>query len=449
MAEFGGMRFLKTQEIVPRLVDALKLPYVPFSAGNGNNFEYLRGVRFRESQYSDPSVVPYALSPSEQGMTPPQLLLKGIETYVPNAPSLSGAQWETAKANTSFGGQLLRDQGYWNLMQQALSPEGFALVSDGVGYPSFGENWNAAETMQAVSGDFAPGAAYFTLSGGYMRLPLTLGAMARQAGASINLNSTAVSVAPASGGKVSIVIRRSDGSTLTVTANRVILTTPIDPMQKLAQKSSLLQEGAFQTAIANVGTTRASKMFLAFSAPWWSSLGIIGGYSITDLPAKRIWYFGTEGDQPGGNPTNQNSLLMMYNDVAAADYWDGYEAASAYNGPPMPRTAPPAMVASAVSQLSDVHGVSVPDPYWAGFIDWENLPYGSGFHFWNVHAASNQVVPYLYNPFDGVGLSVACDCWSPSQNWIESGLTSTEGLLQSIYKLASPPWLPEGQGISP
>jgi lysine 2-monooxygenase len=449
IAEFGGMRFLQNQEIVPKLVGALKLPTVPFSAGNGQNYAYLRGSRFRVSQYADPSVVPYSLPAAEQGMSPSDLLIKGIETYVPNAPTLTGAQWTKVKATTTSGGQLLRDQGYWNLMQNALSPEGYDLVADGVGYPSLAENWNSVEMMQELAGDFAPNAAYFTIPGGYMRLPLTLGAMARSAGARVHLSSTAVSIVPAPGGKATITLQGSSGTTSTVTARRVILTTPLEPLQKLAVRSPVLQGTAFQTALGTVGPTTASKMFLAFSTPWWKALGIVGGYSITDLPAKRIWYFGTEADQPGGDAANQNSLLMLYNDEAPAAYWDGYEPARAFNGPPSPRTAPPAMVAAAVSQLSEVHGVTVPQPYWAGFINWENLPYGNGFHWWNVHADSAQVVSYLADPFDEMKVSVVGDCWSPAQNWIESGLTVTERLMQSVYRLESPPWLPAGTGISP
>src|ERR1700733_9813859 len=53
IAEFGGMRFLKTQEIVPRLGKALNLPFVPFSTGNGRNLYYLRAHRFMASQLSD------------------------------------------------------------------------------------------------------------------------------------------------------------------------------------------------------------------------------------------------------------------------------------------------------------------------------------------------------------------------------------------------------------
>lgn len=448
VAEFGGMRFLQTQEIVPRLVNYLRLPFVPFSAGNGNNLNYLRGARFTMSQYSDPSVVPYPLPPSEQGMTPPQLMLKGIETYVPDAATLTGAGWEKVKQTTTYGGQYLYDQGFWNLMQEALSPQGYDLVADGVGYPSLFENWNAVEQMQALSGDFAPGAAYFTISGGYQRLPLTLGALARHAGAGIHLQWKVVSLAPAGGGSVTLHLAGPGGQRKTVRARWVVMAVPSDPLGSIVERSPFLQQSAFADAMATVGTAPASKMFFTFPTPWWRQLGIPGGYSITDLPLKRCWYFGTEGEQKGANPADTTSLLMCYNDGEPAEYWAGYEPTAAYNGPPRPRVSPTDLVASAVSQLSELHGITVPQPLWSGFIDWKNLPYGNAFHAWYVHAKGWEVASYLRQPFDGVGLSICGDCWSPAQNWIESGLTSTEGLLQDTFRLQPPPWLPPGEGVS-
>lgn len=448
IAEFGGMRFLKTQVIVPRLIRALKLPYVPFSHSNGHDLVYLRGVRFRETQYTDPAIVPYRLPAREAGMTPAQLLLRGITTYVPRAATMTPAEWEHTKKTARFGGQLLADQGFWNLMQQALGPEAFALVADGVGYPSLVENWNAVEEMQLLGGDFAPGAAYFTIRGGYQRLPLTLGAMARQAGAAIHLQHSVVRVEPSPGGGVTLTVHGPGQASSQVTARHVIMAIPADPLTRLAERSPFLQDGKLTAALATAGTAPASKMFLAFDKPWWSALGIVGGSSITDLPIKRCWYFGTEGRPPGADPASTHSLLMCYNDLAPAGYWDGYEPGAAFNGPPAPRTSPRTMVASAVRQLSELHGIKVPDPYWSGFIDWQNLPYGNGFHFWQVHARSWEVIPYLRQPFEGTGLSICGDCWSPAQNWIESGLTSTEGLLQSTFRYRPPPWLPDGQGIS-
>ncbi len=448
-AEFGGMRFLKTQVIVPKLVNFLGLPSVPFSAGGTSNLNYLRGARFTMAQYSDPAAVPYPLPTAEQGMAPADLMLKGIETYVPNAPNLTPAQWETVKRTATYNGQFLHDQGYWNLMQAALSAQGYDLVVDGIGYPSLGANWNAAEQMQALSGDFAPGAAYYTITGGYQRLPLTLGAMARSAGAGVHLQWKVVSLTPVPGGSVDLHLQGPGGATKTMRALWVISTVPSDPLQKIVERTPFLQQSAFSDARRTVGTEPSSKTHFTFATPWWQQLGIQGGYSITDLPIKRCWYFGTQGKQPGApNPADTTSLLMCYNDADSAEYWDGYEPASDYYGPPRPRTSPPGLVASAVEQLSELHGIEVPQPTWSEFIDWKNLPNGNAFHFWYVHAKSWEVIPYLRRPFGDVNLSLCGDCWSPSQNWIESGLTSTESLLQDTFHYQPPPWLGPGQGVS-
>jgi lysine 2-monooxygenase len=108
------------------------------------------------------------------------------------------------------------------------------------------------------------------------------------------------------------------GATIRVTARHVIMAIPAGPLSRLAERSPFLQDATLTAALATVGTSPASKMFLAFKTPWWSALGITGGSSITDLPIKRCWYFGTEGQQPGANPANQDSLLMCYNDLSQA-----------------------------------------------------------------------------------------------------------------------------------
>lgn len=446
--EYGGMRYLDTQEIVPRLIEALGLPSAPFTEGNGENLVYLRGKRFRESQYTDPSVIPYALPESEQGMTPAELMLKGMTDYVPGAARMSPAQWTTTKATARFDGQLLRDQGYWNLMQEALSPEGYALMGDGIGYPISTENWNAVETMQQMSADFGPGATYRTIPGGFMRLPLTLAALARNAGAAMHLQTKATTIEPAPGGGSRITLTDALGVVSTVTARRVILAIPSDPMRDLANRSALLQSGEFARVLGAVGTGPSSKLALAFDEAWWHRLNVVGGMSVTDLPVNRIVYFGPDGAMENGAPGNSRSLLLCYTDMAASEFWDGYQAEPDFNGPTAPREAPARMVRAALDQLSDVHGTEVPDPYWSGFIDWSNSPYGNAFHAWKVHADSGTIIPYLRNPFEGTGISVAVDCWSPSQDFIESGLTVAEGLLQETYGLEPPPWLPGGLGVS-
>jgi monoamine oxidase len=448
VAEFGGMRFLHSQEIVPRLVKALGLPDVPFSKGNGQNLYYLRGVRFTSSQFSNAAEVPFSLPADERGLGAGELLLKGIDAYVPGAATLSPSAWERVKQHRRYRGELLADKGFWNLMEATLSAEGYDLVAASIGYPSLFENWNAVEQMSSLASDLAPGAEYRTVGGGYGRLPAMLGALARRAGAAIHLNAPVVSIAPLAQGRVRLTVRTPAGGTRAVSARHVILAIPSDPLNAVIERSPFLQQSKFTTTLATVGTTPSTKSFFTFAKPWWHELGIVGGSSITDLPILRCWYFGTEGRQPGANRANSTSLLMCYNDLSQADYWSGYLSSAAFSGPPGPRPSPPELVAGTLEQLSQLHGVHVPRPLWSGFINWENLPYGSAFHFWNVNAHSWEVIPYLRQPFDGVGLSICGDCWSGNQNWIESGLSTTESLLQSVFRYRPPSWLPEGAGLS-
>ena len=112
---------------------------------------------------------------------------------------------------------------------------------------------------------------------------------------------------------------------------------PRVPLEVSAERSPLLEDSKLANAFATVGTTPAAKFMYVFREPWWERVRISGGYSITDLPIKRIWYLGTEGRQPEADAANTSSLLMIYNDVEDADYWAAYQSGHAFRGPPEPR----------------------------------------------------------------------------------------------------------------
>ena len=46
----------------------------------------------------------------------------------------------------------------------------------------------------------------------------------------------------------------------------------------------------------------AFKLFLGYEYPWWRALGLHAGRSITDLPIRQAYYFGTEREHPGSKP---------------------------------------------------------------------------------------------------------------------------------------------------
>lgn len=155
------------------------------------------------------------------------------------------------------------------------------------------------------------------------------------------------------------------------------------------------------------------------------------------------------GEQPGADPAN-TSLPMSSNDLSPAGDRAGHEPAPAYDGRPRAHPAlAPDVVASAVSQPNGLHGIDLLRQEWSGLINWQNLPYGDRCHWWNVHARSCEVIPHRRHPFGGGGPSVCGDCWSPVQGWIESGLTTTEGLLEDTFRYQPPPGLAPGLGMSP
>ena len=81
----------------------------------------------------------------------------------------------------------------------------------------------------------------------------------------------------------------------------------------------------------------AFKIFLGYEVPWWHALGLQGGRSITDMPIRQTYYFGTEGAQKGGDPKNQHSLLMAsYNDTGAVPFWKGLETGKPFVGRKVP-----------------------------------------------------------------------------------------------------------------
>lgn len=201
-------------------------------------------------------------------MNPVQLLLKGVEAYVPGSVALTPAEWEPIKKHRRYRGRLLADQGFWNLMQAALSPEGYEMLSATVGYPSLFENFNAVEQMEARVGDLGPGAEYRTVAGGYHRLPARLAELALRSGAAIHLNTTVRSIAPLPGGRVRLVVRTAGGANRVVNANHVILAIPSDPLKLIVERSPFLQQSKFTSALATVDTTPSTKAFFTFAKPW-------------------------------------------------------------------------------------------------------------------------------------------------------------------------------------
>jgi len=204
----------------------------------------------------------------------------------------------------------------------------------------------------------------------------------------------------------------------------------------------------------SVVPVRASKLYLAYGAPWWEAIGITTGRSVTDLPIRQCLYFGVEDETPDGETGNRSTLLAAsYTDGDATRFWEQH----VHDGDPYPdppglgdeTRAGSAMVAEIRDQIARLHGTEIPQAEWAAFMDWTRDPFVGGWHYWKVGHSSVDVVPRMRKPVADANICVCGEAFSPHQACILGTLSTTERLLQDHLGLNHPAWLQPDADLGP
>jgi monoamine oxidase len=468
-AELGGMRFKDDQPLVANLVRRLNLEVVPFPMGGSDNLYYLRGHRFRQAQ--EPKAVPYFLPERWQGQDADAIILAAIQQYVPDAATLDLAGWDEVRRGATFDGVPLSSLGFSYLMNRALEPDAYAYVRDAAGYSDFTASVNAAELMFNWAADFTSNPTYSTLREGFEALPRALAAGAEAAGAAIHRGHQLrlLSREHAQGEDeptIELAFEVGDqAEPVRYRARHVVLALPRRAIERLDDDSFLFADASFRALLETVRPVPAAKAFLGYDEPWWQSLGIRSGRSITDLPIRQTYYFGTEGEQPGADPANRASLLMAtYDDEVNAAYWAGFlqqEPGSPGSAPyerdgigPTPADAvlSERAVAELQRQLRLIHGptAQIGEPTMALFADWGRDPYGGAWHFWTIGSQPWEIVPRMREPILGVNLAICGEAYSIDQGWVNGALLTAEQVLQQRFQVPLPTsWLPADIRLGP
>jgi lysine 2-monooxygenase len=456
-AELGGMRFLSSQEFVVALVGQLGLPTSAFPMGGANNIAFLREHFLRDSQFTDPSAIPYFLEPDEQGENPGQILVNAITKIVPNALKYTPQQWETAKQTLMWNGDHIYNWGFWDAIFPTMSSEAYALLLDAGGYESLTDNWNAAEACEHLLADFPSSVSYQRLTNGYQTLPQTLVSQGKAGGYQPGWKLRAMT--RALDGKTPVLTLDSTSgppATRVIMAQNVFLAMPQMALQKLFATSSVFaNRSAVDEKIASVTPMPAIKILMGFSSPWWEQLGVSAGRSTTDLPLRQVYYFGQD-------PQTGNALLMAaYSDGRAESFWrylidtalapqSKFEADVSVVRKIRPLVADvaqsTALQTEVVRQLSIMHnGYNVPQPTWMQLVDWTLPPYGAGWHFWNAGVDVTNTIAGIRQPDPTVPVYICGETYSNEQGWVEGALNSAEHCLQTAWPtIPIPSWL---QGI--
>ncbi|MGI8551695.1 MAG: flavin monoamine oxidase family protein [Dehalococcoidia bacterium] len=475
-AELGGMRFVPAyQQLVAGLIEYFGLPTrdfpmgAPEPVGDSNNILYLRRHLLRTRDLVEPAKVPYFLNLIEQGKTPEQLQTDVMNAVLPNVQRLAGAEWFTA---TVFDGKPLYTFGFWNLLARVLSSEAYQYLSDAGGYYTNVANTNAVFALPAGTEPLT----YRTLTQGYQQLPITLVERFRGDGGEVYPNCRLDSFGRHESGPYALKFVRTvtdaahhtrddaPEQLLKVQADRVVLALPRRSLE-LIRWQGFVDDPWLRANLASVISQWAFKLFLAYPYPWWRQADLQAGRSITDLPIRQTYYFGTESESGGTDAANLNSLLMVtYNDLGAVPFWKGLESGAPFEGRPNPyvphnlKPVPPhrfpvssQMVEAAQEQVKEMHGlIYLPEPYSAIYQDWSEDPYGAGWHGWKAGVRFWEVMPRMRHPLERENVYICGEAYSIEQGWVEGALRSAEMMLEEHFDLERPrEWLPAGYHLGP
>lgn len=498
--ELGGMRYMSSQILVTSLIErkfAAQLKPVDFPMGDASqHFFYGRTQRCRTSAWTDAQakgqrfVTNYCLRSNLVGFDADQLFNKIIYDVLVADPwfyakyvagqsppkvshpsqyeydfALTATDWDDVKPRLTYTvagpyqGMKVNDMGFWNLIKDQAGEEAYEFLSVAGGYYSNTINWNAAEAMPYMVGDFSNvGTVYKTIDGGYDQIAYAI-AQAYLAQPDTRIWTTnrlmTFDRAPSgSGRRYRLAIRNLTSATdWTIDADAIVLAMPRRSLELLDQSGFLFSDSVLQQRVKSVTMERAFKLLMGFEAPWWlANFGTRYGASITDLPIRQCYYFGTDPDD------SHSLFLSSYNDMRTVSFWKPMEPGQPGQAPFQTRPthrapakelarfegkqATRAMVAEAMKQVRELHGdPNIPDPYVTYFRDWSEDPYGGGYHAWNAGVHVNTVMPYMRRPNPQEAIHVIGEAYSDQQGWVEGALCVAERMLEAHFGLARPDWL--------
>jgi monoamine oxidase len=457
--ELGGMRYMSSQPLIRSLVEnKLKLDTRPFIVEMPDNLNYVRGERFRNSDLDDHVNIPFELSWSERGRTVDALVAGIVDQLIPGVTKMKGAEMREFLAEYEFDGRPIFDWGFWNLLARGMSHEAYILARLCSGYDAPMANWNAFDTISLIL-HLSPSVTASALEDGFQAVPRTIAGLFEQAGGTINLGHRLEAFDAGPDGSIALRIRDENG-VRTVMAKSLVLAMPRRSLELIDPSGPVLDPDRrdVREMIESVTPIPLFKICVAYDFPWWESVGVSEGRSVTDLPIRQCYYWAT-AEASGADPDNRKGVLLAsYDDGPNTAFWGGLtdpnrlspfepthdrltaEHPGAQEWSDYAPTA--AMVAEVDRQLREVHHVRyTPTPYAAAYMDWSVDPYGGGVNYWNVHVRIPDMISRMAQPAPPLPVYVCGEAYAAWHGFVEGALETAELVLQSHFGLAPPDWL--------
>jgi hypothetical protein len=382
-------------------------------------------------------------------------------------------------------GTPLYEHGFWNLLARTLSPDAYQVARTLVGYDCLGSNANAVDLISEYF-DFTPKVEYYLFNQGYDTVPWELEKRFKQAGGEVIQNEWVAGfdsiTMPNGESGVEIHFR---GNKPPITAGAIILAMPRRSLELLQREGPIFSDqhaSRVQSMISSVRAIPLYKLFMVYEYPWWQSVGVFQGRSLTDTPVRQLYYWPVD---PSAEPPAKlgKALLMAYNDATNVDFWEGlsgaktpamhtrgaqehfrkiapgvrmFEAIPLVKLEPAPKDeftrrlrdnwndhrAPYEMVMEMHRQIKRMHNVQfAPRPIDAAYMDWSVDPYGGGVHFWNRGYKSWEILEEMTQPVKDFPCYICGEAYSTNQTWVEGALQTAEIVLQNHLGLKKPSWI--------
>ncbi|QHT65333.1 hypothetical protein GXP67_00910 [Rhodocytophaga rosea] len=482
------------QKIAYNLINnVFKLKSEDFPMGDKDkNIIYLRGQRFNESLFGRTGFITnYNLNEAFQGKHPDDLFTFIVNNVLVDNKLDAGPKdrqtWDKIKENLTYHrgpdkGEKLSNMGFWNLIKDQIGNEGYNYLSDASAYYSNTINWNAAEAMPYIIGDFVGDVKYNTIEGGFDRIAEELAKAFIVEGGEIFIESQLINFRHNKDDKypyryILEIRNTTDNIEHFVYCNDIILAMPRRSLELINQDNCLFENGENVELLHNLRSVLGEpsfKLLMAFTAepnqkPWWyNELGITHGRSITDLPIRQCYYFGSDPY------THASLMLASYNDMRTVDFWKPLEISdpskanykSSVNSESglerfTPKStsfvskkdleiaskkykqAPERMVAHTLDQLREMHGLKfIEEPFTTMYENWNDDPYGGGYHAWKARYDVGKVMKYMRRPKQDENIYICGEAYSDQQGWIEGALCVAEKMMQDEFNMSKPSeWL--------
>lgn len=508
--ELGGMRYLTSQEIVTTLIEGYpltekdlskrtpvlkdKMTPVLFPMGDSTKLlMYLRKERTKQDAWTVAQgknkklQTRYYLNEDDLGFSSDQLFNKIIYDVLMADPwvakkyghkikkgtsiydysfELDSREWDDIKPKmvynfpgSPYDKRKVNDLGFWNLIKDQVSQEGYQFLANAGGYYSNTINWNSAEAFPYMVGDFSAGTVYKTIEEGYDSIAYAIAnSYMDNKGACIwseNKLLTFTKDHPSAGThKYELTfLNLQTNKQWKVYANKIVLAMPRKSLELLDQENFFFntnEDSKISKNIRSVIMEPAFKILMGFKYPWWKELGIDSGHSITDLPMRQCYYFGTD------KKTLNSMLLGSYGDMETETFWKAlsddkllFEVRASKSAPLKELhqfddvQATKLMVDEVMNQLRELHGdkVTIPEPYVTYFRDWTDDPFGAGYHAWKAGYPVEKVMPYMRRPFATEQIHICGEAYSDQQGWVEGAFCEAEKMLHEYFGLDRPVWL--------